>query len=210
MRRELDFSLARSSFVVTSLWIMFGGGMVVAHQYFTRKTVRSVAAAALVAAATLAVQHLSAWDFLAPTLPENAAPAIRSLEGRSWRCGQYLQRERGGWRPAGGWSKGDCGRASMRRSSPTSYLLCCPSAFCRAFELSPRGTASPCAGRRDQLVIQTTAANALDSALAESPVVNAGDAQGAVTNVSFTLGYRYLSSCTSINRIQPFRPNIEF
>ena len=60
--------------VAVSLWVIVGGGMVVAHQYLTRRTIRTVVAGAVVAAAVLPVQILWAWDFLAPALPKSPPP----------------------------------------------------------------------------------------------------------------------------------------
>jgi hypothetical protein len=66
-----DLSLIRSRDVATCLWIIFGAGAVVAHQYLTRRTVRSIVAAVIVGAATIPAQHLWAWDFMAPAMPKN-------------------------------------------------------------------------------------------------------------------------------------------
>ena len=66
-------SLSKSRDVAASLWVIFVGGAVVAHQYLTRKTSRSVVAAAIVALATVPVLSFWMWDFMAPTLPKSAA-----------------------------------------------------------------------------------------------------------------------------------------
>jgi len=69
-----SLSLTRSRDVATCLWVICGGGAVVAHQYLTRKANRSMIVAAIVGLATVPTQHLWRWDFMAPALPKNGAP----------------------------------------------------------------------------------------------------------------------------------------
>ena len=67
-------SLMKSSLVAVSLWIVVGGGTVVAGQYLTRRTIRTIVAGTIVAVAILPLQLLWTWDFLAPTSSKSASP----------------------------------------------------------------------------------------------------------------------------------------
>jgi hypothetical protein len=181
MRRQLDFSLARSSFVATSLWIMVAGGIVVAHQYFTRKTARSIAAAALFAAAALAAQHLWAWDFLAPRLPESAAPPFDLSKVKVEMHGSINTNEE---MAARGVPQKELWTSIDEEGVPTSYLLL-PKRV-RPHLQSADGTALETREPRENQLVIETHSNALDSALGGIPVINAGDAQTAVTTL-FTM-----------------------
>ena len=74
-------SLTRSCDVAVCLWIIFGGGAVVVHQYLTRKTTRSIVAAAIVALATVPALNFWMWDFMAYPACRRAAPR-RSMSPR--------------------------------------------------------------------------------------------------------------------------------
>ena len=69
-----NFSLAKSSLVAVSLWIIVGGGAVVAGQYLTRRTVRTIVAGAIVAVLILPLELLWTWDFIAPPRSKSAPP----------------------------------------------------------------------------------------------------------------------------------------
>ena len=65
-------SLMKSRGVASSLLTILGGGAIVAHQYLTRRTARTIVAAVIGVAAVLAVQSYWPIDFLKPTPVDNA------------------------------------------------------------------------------------------------------------------------------------------
>jgi hypothetical protein len=64
-----DFNLLKSRQVANQILILLGGGAVLLNQYLTRKTVRSIIAACVIALLSLTISGFWPWNFLVPNPP---------------------------------------------------------------------------------------------------------------------------------------------
>jgi hypothetical protein len=74
MQQTQDFSLGKSNSVATSLIAIFVCSAVVAHQYLSRGTSRSVVAASVGVVALFTIGNSWKWDFLARTVTKTGPP----------------------------------------------------------------------------------------------------------------------------------------